>query len=244
MLELKDGTRTPDARRDRLVYYDPASLNYRIRGALAPQQRQPHTTQWYAPPGTPVLDQGNEGACVAFGVTNELLFYPYPIPRLDGTFAVQQIYWPAQRADPWPGGAYPGATPRYDGTAVLFGIKAAAALGYYKEYRCGTSEPEMAAGVSWLGPAIIGVNWMTDMEDPDRNGVIHATGEVAGGHCTLVTGINVERGYYRIRNSWGPRWGLGGDALISRDDMARLLADDGECWIITQRALGNAPAAR
>jgi len=235
---LKDGTSTTDVRLDRIPAFDPQSLNFRIRAALDESQQQTlWTRNWNAPAGTPVLDQGQEGACTGFGVTNELLWNPVPVPALDAAFAREKIYWPAQEGDPWPGGAYPGANPHYDGTAVLFAIKAAVSLGYYTEYRWGTSEAEMALGLSHLGPAVIGIDWYRGMFTPNSGGFLRLTGGKAGGHCILVTGINVNAGYYTVHNSWGPTWGVNGDAKIRRDDMAELLAADGECCIITGRSI-------
>lgn len=174
--------------------------------------------------------------CVGFSVTNELLFEPVPVPGLDATFARERIYWTAQRNDQQPGGSYPGARPRYEGAPLLWGVKAAASLGYYRTYRWATSEAEMAAGVSHLGPAIIGIDWHQGMERPDRNNMLHRTGRIVGGHATLLCGIDVERGVYILHNSWGERWADHGRALISRTDMARLLAANGECCIVTERA--------
>lgn len=175
--------------------------------------------------------------CVGFGTTNELLWNPVPVPNLDNTFAREKIYWVAQEDDPWPGGSYPGATPRYEGTSVLYGVKAAADLGYYTEYRWATSETEMALAVGHLGPAIIGVDWYQGQFQPDSKGFIHVSGDKAGGHCTLIIGIDVKGGYYTLHNSWGASWGTNGNAKISRKDMAKLLGDNGECCVITGRAL-------
>lgn len=233
---LKDGTSTFDRRLDRIPAFDQRSLSFPVAGALNAEQQTLVSRKWSMPPGTPILDQGNEGACVGFGVTNELLYYPVPVRKLDATFAREKIYWVAQRDDPWPGGSYEGASPRYEGTSVLYGIKAAADLGYYTEYRWAVSEKDMALGVGYVGPAIIGVDWYEGMYEPDSSGFIHPTGDKVGGHCTLIVGINVRDGYYYLHNSWGPSWGDHGRCKISRDDMAKLINDDGEVCIITGRA--------
>ncbi len=175
--------------------------------------------------------------CVGFGITHELLYYPVAVRGLDANFAKEKIYWVAQREDPWPGGSYPGASPIYEGTSVLYGIKAAADLGYYQEYRWATSEMEMRLGVGYLGPAIIGVDWYEGMFRPAADGYIRPTGDKAGGHCTLIIGVNVREKCYILHNSWGPGWGENGNAKISFFDMEKLLGDGGECCIITQRTL-------
>jgi hypothetical protein len=129
-----------------------AVANFPVQAALNAEQQTLVSKTWTAPDGTPVLDQGQEGACVGFGTTNELLWNPVPVPNLTAKFAREKIYWVAQRDDPWPGGAYPNASPRYEGTSVLYGIKAAADLGYYTEYRWATAEKEMALGVGTSAP--------------------------------------------------------------------------------------------
>ncbi len=239
MPTLKDGRHVEDIRLDRLPEFDEASRRFPICGALAPQQQKaPKTQLWTIPAGSPVLDQQREGACVGFGITNELRFEPTPVPGLDAAFARERIYWAAQRNDPWPGGTYPDAVPRYDGTSVLSGIQVAAQLGYYTEYRWAFSEDEMALGVSHLGPVVIGVNWYEGMYRPNTKGRITVTGARVGGHCCLVVGINTSDNSYTIYNSWGPAWGQQGTARISRKDMAKLLKQDGESCLITGRATG------
>lgn len=234
---LKDGNQTSDRRLDRIPAFDHRSLSFRVAASLNTEQQTPISRMWTCPPDTPVLNQGQEGACVGFGITNELSYYPVPVRNLDANFAREKIYWVAQRDDPWPGGSYPDASPRYEGTSVLYGIKAASDLGYYQEYRWATSEKEMALGVGYIGPAIIGVDWYEGMFKPDSSGYIRPTGDKMGGHCTLIIGINVRYGYYTLRNSWGPTWGQNGNAKIKREDMAKLIADNGEVCIITQRTL-------
>lgn len=232
---LRDGTATTDRRLDRLVEFHPKSRAFPICGALTENQQSPVSKRWSAPYGTPVLDQGPDGACVGFGISNDLLYYPVAIRGIDATFAHEKIYWAAQRTDPWEGGSYPGATPTYDGTSVLAGMQTAQALGYYGEYRWGFSEPEMALGVSHLGPAIIGINWYDSMFQPNNKGYLDVTGDKMGGHCILVIGISTHYNYYVVHNSWGPNWGHHGTAKISRNNMARLLSEDGECSLVTER---------
>jgi hypothetical protein len=78
---LKDGTSTFDRRLDRIPAFDQRSANFPVQAALNPQQQTLVSKTWTAPDGTPVLDQGQEGACVGFGTTNELLWNPVPVPN-------------------------------------------------------------------------------------------------------------------------------------------------------------------
>ncbi len=233
MPTLRDGSPVTDPRLDRLVEFDEASRAFPVCAVITAEV--PITRLWTIPASEPVLNQGKEGACVGFGVTNELRFEPAPIAGLDATFAREKIYWPAQRIDQWAGGAYPGAKPFYEGTSVLAGIKSAAALGFYGEYRWAFGESDLGMAISHVGPAVIGVNWYTGMFKPDSRGYLNATGRVEGGHCILVIGINTRYSYYTIYNSWGPAWGRNGTARIRRATMDRLLREDGDACIVTQR---------
>jgi hypothetical protein len=247
-MNLRDGTTVDDPRLDRLEEFDEASRDFRI-GAVT-DATQPLTTKlWTIPDTEAVLDQGPDGACVGFGVTNELRFNPVPITGLNEAFAKQSIYWQAQRMDQWPGGSYPGATPVYEGTSVLAGIKVATKMGFYGEYRWAFTEPELAAAIPQFGPSVIGIPWTTTMFHPDAKGFLRPTGKVAGGHCVLVIGITITGstgdGYYTIYNSWGGQWGDQGTAKISRRNLAKLLKQNGDACIITRRTHPNPiPAAR
>lgn len=235
MPQLRDGTAVDDARLNRLVQFDEQSRQYPVRDLFAEAQ-QPKSKTWSLPNGAPVLDQGTEGACVGFGVTNELRFRPTPVKGLDETFAHDKIYWEAQKIDPWDGGSYPGATPKYEGTSVLAGVKTAASQGYYGEYRWAFGEGDLALAMAF-GPVILGLEWWTGMFTPDGNNYLHKTGKIEGGHCILCVGISVKYGYYTLYNSWGPSWGHNGRAKVSRSTMAALLASNGEACVITQRFL-------
>jgi hypothetical protein len=220
----------------RRVQYDDRSRAFPVR-ALLHADLPLVTKRWYLPSTEPVLDQGATGSCVGHGITNDLRYSPRPVPRLDSKFAVEQIYWPAQRIDPWDGGAWPGAEPFYEGTSVLAGMQVAKALGWYAEFRWAFSEADLALAVSHIGPAVIGVPWYAPgMFKPDDDNTLHITGEPAGGHCVLIVGINLRRNAFMIQNSWGSSWGSSlGRAWITRPDMARLLREDGEAAIPTLR---------
>lgn len=209
----------------RVPHFDPQSLRYPIRTMLPEKPLRSYT--WNVPIN---LDQGTEGACVGFTFTHELAARPVPIPGLTDGHA-RQHYFEAQRIDPWEGGAYPGANPFYEGTAVLAGAKVMQARGFYSGYRWAFGEEDVARTLGYLGPVVIGVNWYDGMFRPDADGFLNITGRVAGGHAILVHAVNVKADLYWLWNSWGPRWGLGGRAKIRRPDLARLLREDGEACV-------------
>lgn len=166
------------------------------------------------------LDQGSDGACVGFGTSGELAAEPESVPNVDYTFAMG-VYNEAKTVDEWPG-------TDYEGTSVLAGAKVAKSRGYYSSYLWADNELDMARTVSNYGPVIIGIDWYDGMMDPDSKGFLHLTGDVVGGHCVVVIGIDYENGFYTIRNSWGASWGNHGEANIKRADMVTLIANNGD----------------
>jgi len=177
---------------------------------------------------------------VGFSVTHELLARPSVVSGLGTKFAVEKIYWEAQRLDEWAGGSYPGAKPKYEGTSVLCGIKAAKALGYILEYRWAFGLKDLVMAVGHLGPAVLGLSWYEEMFDVKPCGHLHVGGDIAGGHAILCKGVNVEGRYFVLHNSWGPSWGRNGDARISWEEMERLLDESGEAVVPTTRSVTSA----
>ena len=174
--------------------------------------------------------------CVGFSVSHELIARPVVVPGITGKFAVEKIYWEAQKIDPWNGGSYPGASPRYEGTSVLCGVKVVQKLGYIEEYRWAFGLDDLILAVGHCGPAVLGLNWYEGMFEPASCGFLHVTGELAGGHAILCRGVNVRQRYFVLHNSWGPDWGDEGTAKITFEEMDRLLKEDGEAVIPTKRS--------
>jgi hypothetical protein len=255
---LKDGSYPGDPRLDRLVQFDERSRSYPVLASIE-EAAKPRLRSWRWGLHKPyVLDQGSEGACVGFAITNELLCLPIR-NRFGGLydatrFAIQRIYWPAQMVDPWPGGAYPGASPYYEGTSVLAGVKVAKGIGYFDSYHWAFSLEELVYGLAVHGPAVLGLNWYEGMFSPDAEHFIRPTGRLAGGHAILARGVelvwkrhrflpwrrtfadvDLERSYVILRNSWGERYGDKGDCHLTLADLARLLVEDGEAVFFKNR---------
>lgn len=237
MVTLRDGTYTQDRRLDRLPEYDERSRDFNIRGLLDETLR---TKTW---PCKVHLDQGNEGACVGFSHVQAAATYPQHTNGLTNQFANERVYWEAQRIDPWPGGAYPGANPHNDGTSVLSGAKIMQQYGFFDSYRWAFNVDDALKAISNHGPVVIGIWWRDSMFDPDPTGLLDISGTHAGGHAILVRGHSLKRRFtghgelhvVRLRNSWGENWGLGGDCFLRVEDFETLLNDEGECCIPMNR---------
>lgn len=230
MTKMKDGTKVKDPRLGRLIQFDERSKGFPIRPML--KAKTPRSYTWRC---NDVLDQGPDGACVGFGCAHELIARPSEVQGIDAEYAKKKLYWEAQKIDEWEGGSYPGARPFYEGTSVLAGIKVGHKMGWFDSYRWAFDAYDLITGVGYNGPAVIGTYWLEGMFEPDSKGYIHATGNIAGGHCTLVRAVSIRRKRLTIRNSWGSMWGKGGDAYISFDDMEKLMKLDGEAVFCIKR---------
>lgn len=226
MIKLKDGSAVADGRLTRLQQFDARSKAYPVRKLV--EGKKPRSYTWKCGSW---LDQGQEGACVGFAWTHELIAKPAVVEGVDGSFAREKIYWEAQKIDPWDGGSYPGANPFYEGTSVLAGAKIVQKLGYIEEYRWAFSIEDLVLAVGFCGPAVLGIPWYGSMFDPYGCGHLHVEGAVAGGHAILCMGVDVRAKTFKLHNSWGKKWGNDGEALIGWDELERLLNEGGEACI-------------
>lgn len=222
-MKLRDGSETQDPKLNRLIQFDEKSRNYPILEAVG--DKQPRSYTWRCDTH---LDQGPDGACVGFSMTHELIGRPCEIQGLSGQFAKEKVYWEAQKIDPWDGGSFPGASPFYEGTSILAGIKILKRLGYIEGYRWAFGLHDLVMGVGYEGPAVIGIPWYEGMFNPHACGQLHVGGQVAGGHAILVKGVSITNKTFTLHNSWGEAWADGGDVYIHWDEMERLLHEQGE----------------
>lgn len=260
-MELKGGHTTKDPRLDRIPQFDDRSRQYRIRRMMVAGEPLEKCSLRSRSWGINVwLDQGQEGRCVEFAICHDLLARPTQVaqePLVEQILQTKGIYWPAQQEDQWPGGSYPGADPIEEGTSVLAGMKVAARLGFYGEYRWATTLAGALLALGHVGPLILGVNWYSGCYDADADGWIHVTGELEGGHAILAPAVKLvwlekppagtshdaavaqyldrQKSHIVLHNSWGPSWGVNGRAKLSVADFDRLRIEQGEVCIATQR---------
>lgn len=213
----------------RLANFDERSRHFAMRHLV--ESKKPRSYTWRC---STFLDQGQEGACVGFACAHELAARPVEIKV--GDALARSIYLDAQRIDPWPGGAYPGAKPYYEGSSVLAGAKVLQRRGFIPQYRWAFGLQDLILSVGYLGPAIIGVNWYEGMFNTGSDHFVRIKGDAVGGHAIMVRGVSVSQKSFTLHNSWGTGWGRYGQAFISWADMERLLHEDGEAVIPLNRA--------
>ena len=187
----------------------------------------PASAEWWG-------DQGETSRCVGFSWAHWIQDGPvtHPeattIPVVDPT----EIYIEAQKLDEWPG-------ENYDGTSVRAGVKYLQNKGYIKSYYWAYDVDTLAYALLELGPVVVGTYWYNNMFYPESNGMIRIGGGVAGGHAYMINGVNMKKKLFRIKNSWGTEWGIGGQAYITFADLDRLIRQQGEVCLAVERRLAT-----
>jgi C1A family cysteine protease len=106
------------------------------------------------------------------------------------------------------------------------------------------TDPASMAQALWQhGPLIIGVNFANEWMTPLPNGELPAPQSVAGGHCMAIVGYNDKfvcadgsLGAFKVRNSWGVGWGLGGDCWMPYSFSANPEFFPDEAYTVTEPA--------
>lgn len=245
--ELRNGQGTYDRRLDCIRRVDLRTLASSVANHLPNSAYNFRSYTWTRP--TMRLDQGREGACVGFGMANELACRPGIVTGITNEWA-RALYYDIQRADPWPGGEYPGARPSYAGTDAITAAKVVKDRGYIGEVLWALELEDFVAAIS-RGPACMATEWYEGMFDTDAEGYIRPTGNVMGRHFVCIYGVRIYRdsagaldymrSYLKGINSWGADWGiaekpgeLGGCFKLSLIDLAKLWAG-GDFYVPSKR---------
>lgn len=219
----------------RIVNHDPRSRRFRYKSEISVPKSVHHHI------GAAALQQGDLGSCTGNAAAQFLNATVAKINRrtgqklnrrrrsdfLDQPDAVD-LYSAATCYDEI-GGVYPPDDVGSSGLGVAKAMKRFGFItGYTHTFTFGSFLSALQAQ-----PVLVGVNWYEGMSDPNSDGVIAVTGSVEGGHEILANGIDYRTHQVRLRNSWGPEWGRGGDCFVSFDDMERLLREDGDVVVPT-----------
>lgn len=233
----RSDSNAPDPRLTWRSRHDEASRRYSIRAALRGSTPLQNITLEVGP----VLDQGEEGACVgcavaAAGNVLELLPPDDPAARWsdDGILAdfaaATAIYERAQELDEVPGEDYAG-------TSVLAGMKAGVEAGLFGGYRWAFGTRDIAQTLLRRLPVVVGVPWSAGMYETGPGGLVEVTGDPVGGHALAVVGLRLKgpQGqsgpFFVWQNSWGTGYGDGGLGYVHHKLLAGLLAGQGEASV-------------
>lgn len=168
------------------------------------------------------LDQGQTPRCVGYGSRGGILDASPIMDKPDWGVSADQIYLEANANDEW------SPTP-HDGTSVRAGAKVLQKYNIIGEYVWAFDEPTVRKWVTTRGPVVLGTDWYEGMFNPRKpHYVLELTGSIAGGHCWFVYWYSALHDWYYMANSWGDSWADKGTAKIMRNDLARLIAQQGE----------------
>jgi hypothetical protein len=205
----------------RHVHFDERSKSFRVKLDSVPTDLVSKTWKRTIKP----FDQGQIGSCTGNGAVGLLATEPYKqkYKRYNEKLAVK-VYSLASSIDEFPG-QYP---PEDTGSSVLASMKALQKLTLCKNYHWCLGLDDVLKTLSHVGPVSVGVNWYEGFDSPDATGRVTVSGQIRGGHCFEILGIDVENKLVIAENSWGAGWGVQGRFNFSFDDLDRLLKEEGE----------------
>ena len=183
--------------------------------------------------------QGSTSECVSYSwqhwIEDGPVIQDVVLERSGPMYNTTKFYKECQKRDPWPGN-------NYKGTSVRAGAKILKDLGVISEYRWANSLDDVINTVLTLGPMVVGTKWYSGMYNPNSKGIIRVAGRQDGGHAYLIDGVDMRNKHFRIKNSWGRRWGKKGFAFISFKDFEKLLKNGGEACIAFENKMDYIPS--
>lgn len=218
----------------RRIATDPRDEGFLLRSVL-PAEPPDRSYRYWWPAGW-WGNQGSTPRCVAYAwlhwAEDGPVTHAPRSPGADPLARPEWVYDRAQQLDEWPGDSY-------DGTSVRAGAKALQELDVISEYRWAWTGEEAVRAILELGPVVVGSWWWSGMWQPDADGFVSVSGSREGGHAWVANGVNTDRGIVRCKNSWGRGWGRRGYFYLRLADFARLIEDQGEACLATEKELDH-----
>jgi hypothetical protein len=210
----------------RIYVPDNRDLNYLIEKKLTIKQTKKTSQYWE---NVWWGNQGDTPQCVGYAWAHWIEDGPVKHIGKKPVISPTLIYKEAQKIDEWPG-------ENYAGTSVRAGAKYLKNTNKIESYLWTYNINTLINTVLNVGPVVVGTNWYYNMFFPDRKtAIIRIGGRLAGGHAYMINGIDINKKLFRIKNSWGQKWGASGHAYISFNDMEKLIKQNGEVCLAIEK---------
>lgn len=175
-------------------------------------------------------DQGQSGMCVGFNSINWWEDGPITHPHIE--YDPIQFYDACCLKDAWPDNDNGDIN---FGTSVHASGKVMKERGWIDAYYWGLDLVTIANWIRTKGPVLAGTNWYYPMFDTTYHDghefiEIPTGAQIAGGHCYIWDGVNIDRKVIRAKlGSWDrASFGDNGYGWLSFDTAERLISEDGE----------------
>lgn len=200
-------------------------------------------------------DQGQEGACVGYGVSmmmsilNEAQARAAKLTPSSRRYDPRWLWNEAKKID-----EFQDTNPGDDnGTTVRAGCDVLRTEGHVrviknvdqavnltegiKTNRWATTVDEIRTSIASGIPVAIGISWYTEFDKPILKGDRWFIGEgnlgtVRGGHCVCLYGASDTYQAFHVKNSWGKDYPL---VYLPYATMERLLGESGEAVLVVDR---------
>ena len=220
----------------------PQNMDHPMRGLLPMRARIPGVSTLVLPKvkswrfDGPPLDQGETGTCVAHSASHFWHAEPF---RHRGFLNPFDLYREIVLHDEYASNDHEANLADNLLQAGTSGTGAAKALqkrGLIGEYVWGKSVGDVILWLQSRGCVMLGSNWYPSFFTPDAEGFIkfQRGQRSAGGHETLLRGVDLRRGTVEGINSWGPGWNAGarlcrpGHFLMEIETLERLMIEEGD----------------
>ena len=203
---------------DRTKEFGTALMNFLVPTVPPAPDPQPNAEVVHWPNTEAVLDQGDTPHCVGF--SGAQWGNTQPINDQFNDEDGHDIYYECKVIEEEP--------KEENGATIRALAKALTDRGRINAYAFAGTVGEAVVWIQKRGPVVWGTEWTEDMFYPNKDGIVHSTGAVAGGHAYVGCAYDPVRDLIGNLNSWSNEWGLDGFFWIPRKEMEELWKRDGE----------------
>ena len=163
----------------------------------------------------PVYDQGDKPICVDCALRGLLAAEPVK----QSPFKESEIYHAARKLDE--------TSESIEGSKLNFAVEFLKNKGIVRENFWTNKSYEVVDYLNKISPIVFSLPWYEKMNDPEKDGNLIPKGKLIGFHAVLGFRYDGLKNKIYIRNSWGKKWGVDGNAYLSLINLDKLMNDGG-----------------